>query len=108
MKACVKNNALYQKYKILKIDDMIKLELRKFMYLYRVNDLPAVFETYFLSIDHAHHYNTRNKSNRNYFVNSVRTNSGKNSIKFFGARLWNQMESQVKLYSLYRFIKIVH
>ena len=86
----VKNNALYQKYKILKTDDVYKLELGKFMYLYHVNDLPEIFETYFLSIDHAHRYNTRSKSNGNYFVNSVRTNSGKNSIKFLNARLWNQ------------------
>ena len=33
----VKNNALYQKYKILKIDDVYKLELGKFIYLYHVN-----------------------------------------------------------------------
>ena len=101
----VKNNALYQKLKFLKIDDVYKLELRKFLYLYHVNDLPEIFETYFLSIDHAHHYNTRSKSNANYFVNSVRTNSGKNSIKFLGARLWNQIESQLKLNSYYRFKK---
>ena len=75
------------------------------MYLYHVNDLPEIFETYFLSIDNAHHYNTRSKSNGNYFVNSVRTNSGKNSIKFLGARLWNQIDSQLKLNSYYRFKK---
>ena len=74
----VKNNALYQKHKILKIDDVYKLELGKFKYVYHVNDLPEIFETYFLFIDHAHHYNTRSKSNGNYFANSVRTNSGKN------------------------------
>ena len=33
----VKNNTLYQKYKILKINDVYKLELGKFMYLYHVN-----------------------------------------------------------------------
>ena len=63
----VKNNALYQKYKILKIDDVYKLELGKFMYLYHVNNLPKIFETYFLSIDDAHHYNTRNKSKGKIF-----------------------------------------
>ena len=67
----VKNNALYQKLRILKIDDVYKLELRKFMYLDHVNDLPEMFEAYFLSIDHAHHYNTRSKSNGNYFDNAV-------------------------------------
>ena len=101
----VKNNALYQKYKILKINDVYKLELGKFMYLYHVNNLTEIFETYFLSIDHAHHYNTRSKSNGNYFVNSVRTNSGKNLIKLLGARLWNQKDSQLKLNSYYRFKK---
>ena len=75
------------------------------MYLYHANDLPEIFKTYFLSIDQAHHHTTRRKFNENYFVISVRTNSGKNSIKFFGARLRNQIESQLKLYSYYRFKK---
>ena len=39
----VRNNALYQTYKILKIDDVYKLELGKFMYLYHKNDLPEIF-----------------------------------------------------------------
>ena len=91
--------------KFLKLMTYNKLELGKFMYLYHVNDLPEIFETYFLSIDHAHHYNTRSNSNGNYFVNCVRTNSGKNLIKFLGARLWNQIESQQKSYSYYRFKK---
>ena len=103
----VKNNALYQNYKILKIDDVYKLDLGKFMYLYHVNDLPEIFETYFLSIDHAHHHNTRSKSNGNYFVNSVRTNFGKNSIKFLRARLWNQIVS-AKIKFILSFQKRVH
>ena len=63
----VNNNALYQKYKILKIDDVHKLELGKFMYLYHVNDLglPEILKPYFVSIDHAHHYNTSSTSNGN-------------------------------------------
>ena len=63
----VNNNALYQKYKILKIDDVYKLEQGKFMYLYHVNELglPEILNTYFVSIDHAHHCNTSSKSNGN-------------------------------------------
>ena len=39
----VKNNALHQTHKIFKIDDVYKLELGKFMYLYHVNDLTEIF-----------------------------------------------------------------
>ena len=54
------------------------------MYLNNIKALPQIFETYFLSLDLAHNYNTRSKSNKNYFLDFVRTNSGKNTLKFKG------------------------
>ena len=85
------NNTLYYKYKFLKIDDIYNYEVGKFMYINDIKALPQIFENYFLSLDLAHNYNTRSKSNKNYFLDFVRTNSGKNSLKFKGVQLWNKM-----------------
>ena len=75
------------------------------MYLFYTNALPEAFETYFLSTEHAHHYNTRSKSNQNYFLKSIRTNSGKNLIQFYSIQLWNRIPLTLKSFSFYRFKK---
>ena len=80
----IMNNTLYYKYKFLKIDDIYNYEVGKFMYLNDIKALPQIFESYFLSLDLARNYNTRSKSNKNYFLDFVRTNFGKNLLKFKG------------------------
>ena len=101
----IKNNTLYFKFKVLKIDDIYKYELGKFMYLSSIKALPQIFESYFSSLDQVHNYNTRSKSNKNYFLDSVKTNSGKKSLKFKGVQLWNKMPSTLKSFSFYRYKK---
>ena len=101
----IMNNSLYYKYKFLKIDVIYNYEVGKFMYLHDIKALPQIFENYFLSLDLAHSYNTRSKSNKNYFLDFERTNSGKNSLKFKGVQLWNKMLSKLKSFSFFRFKK---
>ena len=59
----INSNRLFLKYSILQIEDIYKFELSKFMHLFHTNALPEIFDTYFLFTEHAHHYNTRSKSN---------------------------------------------
>ena len=101
----IMNNTLYHKYKFLKIDDICNHEVEKFMYLNDIKALPQIFENYFLSLDLAHNCNTRSKSNKNYFLDFVRTNFGKYSLKFKGFQLWNKMPSKFKSFSFFRFKK---
>ena len=98
-------NALHKSLNILKIADIYNFELSKFMYLYHTQSLPEIFDPYFLPIEQAHHYNTRSKSNQNYYLNSERKNSGKKSIKFLGVKMWNQIPLTIKSYTFYRFKK---
>ena len=70
-----------------------------------MNAIPEVFDTYFLSTEHAHYYNTRHKSNQNYLLKLIRTNSGKNSIQFYGVQLRNRIPLALKSFSFYRFKK---
>ena len=50
-------------------------------------------------------YNNRSKSYKNYFLDSVKTYSGKKSFKFKGVQLWNRMPFTLKSFSFYRYKK---
>ena len=63
----VSNNYLYYSSKLLKIDDLYKLEIAKFMYLYEHNKFPPVFSDYFLPLKKIHCHNTRSSSSNKYF-----------------------------------------
>ena len=99
----VTNYSLYLSDKILKIADVYKLELGKFLFKYYIRALPEIFNNYFLLLEQVHNYDTRNKCNQNYFLNTIRTNSGKCSIKFCGAKLWTQIPSNLKSSSFHSF-----
>ena len=43
----VNNDLLYEKYKVLKIYDLYKLELEKFMYFYHAKAQPEIFQHIF-------------------------------------------------------------
>ena len=101
----INSNSLFLIHNNLKIEDIYKFELSKFMYLFYTNVLHEIFDTYFISTEHAHHYNTRSKSNQNYFLKSIRTNSGKNWIQFYSVHLWNRIPLVLKSFFFYRFKK---
>ena len=60
-------NLLYTKFCVLKRDDMIKMELAKFMFKFSNKMLPNSFNNYFLRLDKIHKYNTRQKNVMNIF-----------------------------------------
>ena len=63
----VKNNSLYFDFGILKIEEMHKLEIAKFMHMYDNNKLPCIFNEYFKTLTQIHKYNTRNHNNTKYY-----------------------------------------
>ena len=101
----ITNKSLFLNSKLFEIDDIYKYELGKFMYLSNTKALPEIFENYFLSLEQKHNYNTRSKSKKNYFVDTVQTNIDKNSLKFKGIQLWNKLPSTIKSFSFFRFKK---
>ena len=64
----VSNNYLYYSSKLLKIEDLYKLEIAKFMYLCEHNKLPLLFSVYFLPLTKIHCHNTRSSSSNKYFL----------------------------------------
>ena len=55
----ITTNTIFYKHMLLKIADIHKYELGKFMYLYHQNSLPEVFQNYFLSLNQTHDHHTR-------------------------------------------------
>ena len=62
-------NLLYTKFCVLKLDDMIKMELANFMFKFNNKMLPHSFNNYFLKLDNIHKYNTRQKKNVMNIIN---------------------------------------
>ena len=57
-------NKLYLSFNILKLEDIFKLEMCKFMYLQYNNLQPEVFADYFTLVSKPLNYNTRNASRK--------------------------------------------
>ena len=111
--SCIKRNdyvkldQVYHAEKMLKVSDNARLELAKFMYRYHKFKVPNLFitENYFTPVKEIHSYNTRSSSSKCYFLPSVNTTSGKRSLLFRGAKLWNAIPVNIKQYPYHKFVK---
>ena len=84
----------YKKLKILKISELYSLEIGKFMYRSNKNMLPSSFDQYFKEIEHTHQ--TRFKDKNRYVLPLSRTDIGKQSVKFTGVKVWNDIPPEIK------------
>ena len=98
-------NSLYRQFNVLKVIDIFKLQLAKFMFNYHNNNLPSVFQCYFKNLHQIHSYNTRQKSLQNYFLESCSNNFDQTKLKYLGTKIWNQIPSEIKQSSLPIFVK---
>ena len=67
---------LYQNLNLLKLNDIYKLELAKFMHKPYNNNLPIVFQNRFAKIEKIHTYVTRRTNKSNYFLSRVNKTVG--------------------------------
>ena len=72
-------NYLYKEPEILKFKDIYRyhLEMAKFMFLYKSQKLPTIFNSYFTSVNTMHTHITRNVSRNNFYINSINSNIAK-------------------------------
>ena len=97
------SSPLFKQTNILKLFDLIKFQISIFMYKFHKNRLPAVFDSYFLSISKVHNHSTRLSSTHAYALPKARTNNGKFTIKFIGAKVWNALDADLKTLSFRTF-----
>ena len=78
----------------LSIDSLFKFETSKFIHLWQNDRLPRDFENFMERINHSH--GTRANTNRHFKLARPQTELGKMSIKFHGARLWNDLPQDIQ------------
>ena len=84
-------NELHKDMKILKIDDLITINILAFVKKCLFDDCPELFKSYFRY--QSHNYDTRDPK---LFVKRSKTQLGSNSLKIKGASLWNNIENEIK------------
>ena len=91
-------NPLFQKSKVIKLDDYISILNCLFAYDHNKNNLPVAFEKFFLQVNEIHNYNTRSSVNNNLFLPVTNTmHHGTHSIKTQSILTWNNMQNQLKI-----------
>ena len=84
----------YENLNILKVDELYTFEVGKFMYKSFSLALPPSFGEYFMNIGHQHY--TRAKANAEFILPRPRTDLGKQSIKYMGVKIWNEIPTNIR------------
>ena len=95
--------SLCKNLKILKLNSIYQFDLAKFMHKFHHGKLPEIYKEYFQETSSVHSYQTRFANMENYFIHWVSCNSGKKSISYRGASLWNKVEQNLKAVLLSTF-----
>ena len=87
---------LFRNLKILRLDDLIKLETAKFMNSFDNNALPPHFGNYFRKIKQVDNRSTRSSDGNLLYLPRYRSNRLQRPIKFRGVKVWNDIPSELK------------
>ena len=87
----IKLSSLYQNLKYLKIDQIYKLEVGKFMFKYVKNILPCNFNPYFDLIESTHNHFTRQTITQKYNLNRPKLNKSKAKLSYIGVLTWGKI-----------------
>ena len=98
---------LYQNLNLLKLNDIYKLELAKFMHKLYNNNLPNVFQNRFAKTEKIHTNVTKESNKSNYFLSRVNKTVGQNKLEYRGVKLWNQISEKLKCKSFNLFKKAI-
>ena len=93
-------SGLYKSLQIF-LDNMRKLTLITIANSFHHKTLPNIFDNLFKYLKTSHSYNTRIRSNQNFFKPSVNTNIGKKSIQYRGVEAWLSLRLDIKLLGFY-------
>ena len=91
--------------RILKVHDLYKLEIAKFMHSHYNRTLPDCFSSIFHESGENHTYNLRSSDNIVYDTLRCRTARGQRSIRFYGPKVWNDIPLSTKTASKIVFKK---
>ena len=90
------SDPLFKKNKILKLDDLIKLETSKLMFNLDRCKLPTSFTKYFKKVSQIHFRVTRSSVNNKLYLPRYRSNRLQRSLKSRGVKVWNDVPCNLK------------
>ena len=80
------SSPIFKHLNIVKLPDLVFLNIAVFMYKFHNRRLPSVFDTFFTQVNKRHNYNTRSASNMFYTLPKVKTNYGIFNIRLKGPK----------------------
>ena len=99
------SSPLFKDLNVIKLSDIIALQLAVLVNNFHNRLLSSVFDTFFNPVTrNIHRYNTRLSSRMTYAIPKARTilNYGVFNISFQGAKVWNDISDDTTLLSLKR------
>ena len=84
--------SLYKTLNFLKLHDIYKLEVAKFICQLHHKKFKTALNDCFVDITKIHSHNTRTKHNLVYFKPRVQTSIGKKSLTYRGSELWGKID----------------
>ena len=94
----------YKKLKILKINELVKFEIGKFLHRQFNNKLPLNFQNYFVGLNQIHTIDTRRRlTGCNYRIPLYKTSRMQRSIKYKGVIIWNNIPFDVRKNTFRKF-----
>ena len=97
------SSPIFKHLNIVKLPDLVFLNIAVFMYKFHNRRLPSVFDTFFTQVNKRHNYNTRSASNMFYILPKVKTNYGIFNIRLKGPKVWNSIGENWKTFSISKF-----
>ena len=96
---------LFKSLQVIKFYDLVTFYIATFMYKLHNELLPISFHSFFTRVTNIHNYNTRLAAKQSYYLPFVRTNYGKFNIRFQGPSIWNSIDNDIKLLSIYQCLR---
>ena len=84
---------IFKQVKILKVSDIYRSQIGKFMFSFKKGLLPDAFSEMFLLTNQIHHYNIRNSNS--FYLFSCRTNI-RQFASFQGPKLFNSFSTEIQ------------
>ena len=94
--SCSPTNLPYSKLKVLKLDDMINMEIAKFMFKFNNQMLPDFSNKYFTKLDNFHSYNTKQTTRPEFFQYFVASESRRKTLHHVGLKVWKNVPKEFR------------
>ena len=101
------SSPLFKSLEIVKIYDLVVLNIALFMYKFHNRILPSCFSSLFTQLNTIHYHNTRLAKKESYYLPKVRTNYGIFNIRYQGPKTWNSLPEDLKSLKLNYFKDMV-